>query len=74
MLTYSDLLLVAFDVLLKIGLGAVGGIKSDFKLVDVLLELLPDPHGLSLTLGLSLKAGLHGIKGSLVVTSGIIRK
>lgn len=70
--TYSDLLLVAFDVLLQISLGAVGGIKGDLQFVNVLLQLLPDPHGLSLTLGLSLQTSLHGIKGTLVVASGVV--
>lgn len=70
--TYSDLLLVAFDVLLQISLGAVGGIKGDLQFVNVLLQLLPDPHGLSLTLGLSLQTSLHGIKGTLVVASSVV--
>jgi hypothetical protein len=67
--TYSNLLLVALDILLKISLSAVSGVKSDFKFVDVLFKFLSDSHGLGFAFSFSFKTGLHGIKGTLVVAS-----
>ena len=41
-LELADLFLVALQVLLGVGVGLVGVVKSDLKLVDVSLELLLD--------------------------------
>ena len=67
--TYVDGLLEFLDVLLELGLAAVGLVEGDLELVDILLQLLLDAHGLSLALGFSLQGSLHGIQGALVVAA-----
>lgn len=46
-------------------------VQSDFKLIDVSLQLLLHAKGLSLTLGFGFQGSLHGVQGALVVLAGV---
>merc|ERR1719219_2160379 len=51
---------------------SVGVAKLDLKIVEVALELLLLSDGLGSGLALAVEAGLHGLKGSLAVSSGVV--
>lgn len=67
-----DLCLVAFDVLLGLGVSLVGVVEGDLKLVDVSLELLLHAQGLSLALSLGFEGSLHGVESALVVLACVL--
>ena len=66
-----ELLLVAFDALLGLGVGLVGVVEGDLQLVDVRFELLLHAQCLGLALGFGLQTGLHRVDGALVVLAGV---
>merc|ERR1719159_1168627 len=68
----ADGLLVFLDVLLQLGLAAVGLVQGNLELVDVLLKLLLDAQSLGLALGLGLQGSLDGLDGALVVAAGVL--
>merc|ERR1712241_80173 len=68
-----QLSLVTLDRLVSFRVGFVGVVKSNFQLIDVSLQLLLDPQGLSLGTRLSLKGSLHGLHGTLVIFACVVK-
>merc|ERR1719225_1753352 len=67
-----QLRLVALHALQALRVGLVGVVEADLKLVDLALESLLNPQGLTLGLLLGLKRGRHGLHGTSVVLPGVV--
>merc|ERR1719225_340276 len=67
-----QLRLVALHALEALRVGLVGVVEADLKLVDLALESLLHPQGLTLGLLLGLKRGRHGLHGTSVVLPGVV--
>ena len=72
MVAFPHLVGGPLDGLLGLGVGLVSMVQSNLHLVDVSLVLLLDPERLLLGPGLSLKGGLHGLEGTLVVLPAVL--
>merc|ERR1719323_2610974 len=68
-----QLSLVTLDGLVGLSVGLVGVVKGNLQLIDVSLQLLLDPQSLRLGTRFSLKGGLHGFHGTLVVFACIVK-
>merc|ERR1719195_633183 len=69
----TELPLITLDGLLTFSIGLVGMIKSNFKLIDVRLQLLFDTKSFTLSTLFGFKRGSKRLHGTLVVLPGVIK-
>merc|ERR1719495_1382615 len=67
-----ELVLVALDGLLCLGIGLVGMVKGNLQFIDVGFKFLLDAKCFSLGPGLSLQRSLHGVHSPLVVLASVV--
>merc|ERR1719431_888962 len=71
-LHFTELVLVALDGLLCLGISLVGMVKGNLQFIDVGFKFLLDAKCFSLGPGLSLQRSLHGVHSPLVVLASVV--